>query len=162
MDPSTVVSAQSGDLIGNFADGYQVSPSSSETAMDGATEEFFLSCLPFNCSSVYSKEDLDLTVVTSYCSRKGGYIVHSPNATDRMWRAPKKGWQSITDLSFVYGLRLPMHPFFMTVLKTFGCAFGKLAPNTILQINGLIARCEELREHPSMELLLSIYRAKTT
>lgn len=39
---------------------------------------------------------------------------------------------------------------------------GQLAPNTVLQINGLIARCEVLGEYPSPKLLFSIYRAKTT
>lgn len=55
-----------------------------------------------------------------------------------------------------------MHLFFMTVLKTFDCGIGQLALNIVLQINGLIARCEEFRVLPTMELLLSIYRAKTT
>lgn len=130
--------------------------------MDQDIVDFFASHLPFNCSSVYSKEPLDLDTITGFCSPDGGYVVHSPNLTDKMWRAPKRGWKSIPDMIFMYGFRLPIHPFFMTVLKTFDCGIGQLAPNTILQINGLIAHCEELRVLPSMELLWSIYRVKTT
>lgn len=84
LDLGNVVGVQSDGLTGKFADGYQVSSPPTDTVMDEATVEFFLYCLPFNCPSVYSKEALDLAVVTSYCSRGGGYIVHSPNATDRM------------------------------------------------------------------------------
>lgn len=162
LSTNNMVDIRSEGLAERIAGGYQMLASSYEADMDQATAEFFASCVPFNCSSIYSKEPLDLDTLTSFCSRGGGYVVHSPNASDKMWRAPKKGWQSITDISFAYGLRLPMHPFFMTVLRTFGCAIGQLAPNTILQISGLIARCVELKEYPSMKLLLSIYRAKTT
>lgn len=159
---------KSGDVVGACSDklienvgGYQVGSSSTEASMDQTVADFFASQVPFNCPSFYSKEPLDLDFIRGFCSSDGGYIVHSPNDTDRMWRAPKRGWQSIADICFAYGFRLPMHPFFLFVLKTFGCGIGQLAPNTILQISGLIARCEEIREYPSMELLLSIYRAKT-
>lgn len=131
----------SGNLIENLAGGYQVISPAVEMVMDGATMDFFADFGPFNCPSIYSKESLDLDSISGFCAPEGGYIVHSPNATDRMWRAPKRGWQSITDISFTYGFRLPMHPFFMTVLKTFDCAIGQLAPNTILQISGLITAC---------------------
>lgn len=55
-----------------------------------------------------------------------------------------------------------MHPFFIVVLDTFQCGIGQLTPNVVLQINGFIARCSELGECPTIDLLFSIYRIKST
>lgn len=55
-----------------------------------------------------------------------------------------------------------MHPFYLFVFKAFGCGLGQLGPNAILQINGVIARCHELGHFPTIDLLFSLYRVKST
>lgn len=116
----------------------------------------------FNCPSFYSSNPLDLGLLSEYCSFDDGYAVFSPKDSDRMWTPSRGGRHAIPDLFFEYGFRLPMHPFYLLVLEAFKCGLGQLAPNAILQINGVIARCHELKKTPSLDLLFSLYRIKNT
>lgn len=89
--------------------------------MDDDLVKYFSGQLPYNCVSYYADKPLDLDTLTLYCSPRGGYIVCTPNSSDRMWRSPKIGWQAIPNIWFLYGFRLPMHPFFLTMLEVFDC-----------------------------------------
>lgn len=126
-----------------------------------STLKLFSSNTSFNSPSKYANALLDLEALSEYCDFDGGYSIFPPLESDRMWTFVKPGRHAIPDLFFEYGFRLPMHPFYVTVLDTFCCGIGQLAPNAILQINGLIARCHELNEYPSMDLLFSVYRIKS-
>lgn len=55
-----------------------------------------------------------------------------------------------------------MHPFYLFVFEAFGCGLSQLVPNVILQINGVISQCHELGQFPTIDLLFSIYRVKST
>lgn len=74
----------------------------------------------FNCSSVYSGSPLDLGMLSEYCSFDDGYVVFSPDESDRMWGPSRNGRHAIPDIFFKYGFRLPMHPFYFFVLEAFG------------------------------------------
>lgn len=54
-----------------------------------------------------------------------------------------------------------MHPFYFFILEAFGCGLGQLVPNRILQINGVIARCHELGQFSTIDLLFTLYRVKS-
>lgn len=124
--------------------------------------KFFSSKAPFNCPSAFVGDSLDRQSFSAYCDFSQGYRVHPTKASDRMWMSPKIGWQAIPTLWFEYGLRLPMHPFFLSVLEALGCGVAQLSPNAVLQINGVIARYEEFKIYPTLELLFSLYRLKTS
>lgn len=55
-----------------------------------------------------------------------------------------------------------MHPFFMLVLQALNYGIGHNSPNQVLQINGMIAWCNELVGEPSLDLFFSLYRLKST
>lgn len=114
--------------------------------MDEETAKYFFEQHLYNCTSYYVDKPLYLDTLTRYCSPQGGYIVRTPNSSDNIWKAPKAGWQSIPDIWFSYRFRLPMHPFILIILEVFNCGVGQLTLNTVLQINVLIAHCEELGE----------------
>lgn len=67
-----------------------------------------------------------------------------------MWKPPRPDCHA--DMYFEYGLRLPLHPFFHFVLQILGCGLSQLVSNTVLQINGVIARCHKLHQFPNLDL----------
>ena len=77
-----------------------------------------------------------------------------------MWMTPEVGFHAVHMIWFDYGFRLPMHPFFLSIYKAIGCGLAQLAPNSVSQISGFIARCAERRVLPTLSLFFSIYRAK--
>lgn len=116
----------------------------------------------FNKPSYYSSHPLDLDGLTKYVSFSDGYNAFAPDASDRMWKPPHPGCQAIPDVYFEHGLRLPLHPFFRFVLHALNCSLSQLVPNMVLQINGVIARCHELGQFPTLDLFFSIFRVKST
>lgn len=115
-----------------------------------------------NHPSQYSKSSLDLDMLTQYCAFSGGSSVFPLSNTDRMWDSPRPGLHAILDIYFEYGFRLPMHPIYLLVFEAFCCGLGQLVQTAILQINGVIARCRELGQFPTIDLLFSIFRVKST
>ena len=83
-----------------------------------------------------------------------------PGQGDRMWMTPEVGFHSVHMIWFDYGFRLPMHPYFLSIYEAIVCGLAQLAPNSVAQISGFIARCAKRRVVPTLSLFFSIYRAK--
>lgn len=114
------------------ADSSSSTPLFPKSHLSKGTLRLFESNTSFNCPGGYVGSTLDIDKLSEYCSFGDGYSVSPPLGTDRMWMCLKPGRHAIPDLWFEYGLRLPMHPFFMIVLDTFKCGIGQLAPNAVL------------------------------
>lgn len=122
--------------------------------------KFFSVRRSFNYRTTMTADSSEIRSLRRYCCFAMGYVHHLPSRSDKMWCPPSEGWQSIPLIFFDYGFRLPMHPFFGVIYEALGCAVAQLSPNAVVQIVGVIARCHELKELPSLELLFSIYRVK--
>ncbi|KAL8125920.1 hypothetical protein AgCh_013286 [Apium graveolens] len=116
----------------------------------------------FNCSSEYSEKSIDHDQISKYCSFYDSFAVFSPSVTDRMWTPFHPSRHVIPDIYFEDGFGLPMHPFYLFVFEALECGLSQLVPNVVLQINGLIARCHEHGWFPTIDLLFSIFRVKST
>lgn len=151
-------SMETDGLVGAIVEKGDLSGGEGETAEDPG--KFFSVRPSFNCRTTMTVKSSEIRSLRRYCCFSMGYVHHLPRRCDKMWCPPQAGWQSVPLLLFNYGFRLPMHPFFVVVYEALGCAIAQLSPSAVAQIVGVIARCHELEELPSLELLFSIYRVK--
>ncbi|KAK1377986.1 hypothetical protein POM88_024730 [Heracleum sosnowskyi] len=112
----------------------------------------------FNVSSIFSNPSMRVDVNKNWVDLSvGGYRCDIPNPDDRIWNMPKYGMHGIPLIHFDYGLRLPLHPFFLCMFEAVGCGIAQMTPNIVAQISGFIARCAEVDRLPSLNLFFSIY-----
>lgn len=141
---------ENGDVGGSSAVKLDTScVAASPSDKEASRVKFFESKASFNSRSAFVGETLSSRFTSGYCDLSKGYRVHSPKDVDRMWMSPCEGWQAIPTLWSEYGLRLPMHPFFLTVLEELDCGVAQLSSNAVLQIHGVIARCTQLQTYSS-------------
>ncbi|KAL8088738.1 hypothetical protein AgCh_038503 [Apium graveolens] len=116
---------------------------------------------PRGCSldyiSQFSNHKLKMTKLGSWVDLKNGYRLRIPAADDRMWVMTEFGMHGVPLIMFEYGLRLPMHLFHLAMYDAIGCGIAQLSPNSVAQISGFIALCNERDRISSGKLFFSIY-----
>ncbi|KAL8135449.1 hypothetical protein AgCh_010190 [Apium graveolens] len=110
-----------------------------------------------NYLSYYITVDPPVSKLESYMDLSNGYRYRVPTADERVWMMPEFGMHEVAMIMFQFGLRLPMHPFFLTMYEAIGCGLGQLTPNSIAQFSGFVALCCDKGRSPTLKLFFSIY-----
>ncbi|KAL8124826.1 hypothetical protein AgCh_012471 [Apium graveolens] len=85
------------------------------------------------------------------------YYHRVPTADERVWMMPEFEMHGVKMIILQFGLRLPMHSFFLTMYEAIGCGLGQLTPNSIAQLSGFVALCCDKGRLPTLKLFFSIY-----
>ncbi|KAL8090668.1 hypothetical protein AgCh_039923 [Apium graveolens] len=110
-----------------------------------------------NYLSYYITVDPPVSKLESYMDLSNGYRYRVSTADERVWMMPEFGMHGVAMIMFQFGLRLPMHPFFLTMYEAIGCGLGQLTPNSIAQLSGFVALCCDKGRSPTLKLFFSIY-----
>ena len=71
----------------------------------------------------------------------------APNDLERP-HTPPDGYVTLSELYLKFGVRFPLHPFFVEVLKYFGLIVFQITPNRWAHMIGLFGLFEEHRMGP--------------
>ncbi|KAL8110831.1 hypothetical protein AgCh_026537 [Apium graveolens] len=110
-----------------------------------------------NYLSYYITVDPPASKLEKYIDLSNGYRYRVPTADERVWMMPEFGMHGVAMIMFQFGLRLPMHPFFLTMYEAIGCGLGQLTPNSVAQLSGFVALCCDKGRLPTLKLFFSIY-----
>ncbi|CAH9074664.1 unnamed protein product [Cuscuta europaea] len=83
--------------------------------------------------------------------------VRAPRPTDHVLHPPP-GYFGVYPMSFVKGLRFPLHPFITEYLDMVGLPPALLTPNSYSLMVGFLLRCEELGYRPTTALFMNLYQ----
>ncbi|KAL8103781.1 hypothetical protein AgCh_028106 [Apium graveolens] len=77
-----------------------------------------------NYLSYYITVDPPASKLEKYIDLSNGYRYRVPTADERVWMMPEFRMHGVAMIMFQFGLRLPMHPFFLTMYEAIGCGLG--------------------------------------
>ncbi|CAH9085408.1 unnamed protein product [Cuscuta europaea] len=83
--------------------------------------------------------------------------VRAPRSTDHVLNPPP-GYFRVYPMSFVKGLRFPLHPFIKDYLDMVGLPPALLTPNSYSLMVGFLLCCAELGYKPTTALFMNLYQ----
>lgn len=113
-------------------------------------------------SNITTREELGV-IMDAYDFPETHWLA-APRTSHRIYQRPsvegetKGHFVGVSISAFKCGLRVPVNPFLIKLLKCLKCALGQLVPNSFTQIVTFLAHCKRRQVEPSLAYFFATFR----